>query len=68
MGRVGARILETYQFSIDKCKAFDEELMDKYLKTKSNLIKLLNQKDKINLSEITNLVINYTKSKLFNEL
>lgn len=66
MGRVGARILETYQYSIDKCKSFDEELMDKHLKMKAALIKMLNQKDKINLQQIISHVINYSKAKLTN--
>lgn len=49
MGRVGARLLETYQSSIDKCKSLDEDLLDKHLKMRASLIKILNQKDKINL-------------------
>lgn len=68
MGRVGARILETYQYSIDKCKSFDEELLDKHLKMKATLIKMLNQKDKINLQQIISHVINYSKAKLLNEV
>jgi hypothetical protein len=44
MVRVGARILETYQYSIDKCKSLDEELIEKHSKVKTVLIKLLNQK------------------------
>lgn len=68
MGRVGVRLLETYQASIDKSKSFDEDLTDKHLKMKASLIKILNQKDKINLEEIINLVTTYSKSKLLNEV
>lgn len=49
MGRVGARILETCQSSQDKCKLLDDELTEKHLKMKNALIKIINQKDKINL-------------------
>jgi hypothetical protein len=35
---------------------------------KNTLIKIINQKDKINLEEITRLVIGYSKNKLGNEL
>lgn len=68
MGRVGARVLETCQSSLDKCKSLDEELVEKHHKMKTTLVKLLNQKDKINLEEITGLVITYTKIKLLNEI
>ena len=49
MGRVGARVLETCQYSLDKCKALDDTLSDKHSKMKSQLIKLLGQKDNLNL-------------------
>ena len=49
MGRVGARLIETYQSSFDKCKSYDEELIVKHLKMKTALVKILNQKDHINL-------------------
>lgn len=62
MGRVGARILETYQYSIDKCKSFDEELLERHLKMKAALIRML--KDKINLQQIITHVITYSKAKL----
>lgn len=38
MGRVGARILEIYHDSIDKCKGYDESLNEKYVKTKKMLV------------------------------
>ena len=68
MVRVGARILETYQASIDKCKAFDEELFEKFSKTKTTLVKLIHHKSEINLEEIVSLVLSYSKNKLVLEL
>lgn len=68
MGRVGARILETCQCSQDKCKLLDEDLTERHIKMKNALIKIINQKDKINLEEITRLVITYSKNKLSNEV
>lgn len=49
MGRVGVRLLETYQASIDKSKSLDEDLIQKHLKMKAALIRILNQKDRIKL-------------------
>ena len=49
MGRVGARVLETCQYSLDKCKPLDDTLTDKHSKMKSQLIKLLGQKDNLDL-------------------
>lgn len=60
------RLLETYQSSIDQSKTFDDDLMDKHLKMRASLVKILNAKDKINLPEIISLVINYSKTKLLN--
>ena len=68
MGRVGARILETYQYSIDKCKSFGEELLDRHLKMKATLIRMLNQKDRLNLQEIIAHVVAYSHNKLLNEV
>ncbi len=68
MGRVGARLLETYQASIDKSKSLDEGIIDKHLKMKAALVKILNQKDRINLQEIISLVISYSRTKLVSEI
>lgn len=68
MGRVGARLLETYQASIDKCKSLDEELIDKHLKMKAALVRILNQKDRVNLQEIIALAFTYSRAKLTNEV
>jgi hypothetical protein len=68
MSRVGARVIETYQYSFDKCKTLNGELLDKHLKMKSSLIKMLNQKDRLNLEEIINSVIDYSNNKLVGEL
>ncbi len=67
MSRVGARVIETYQYSFDKCKTLNGELLDKHLKMKSCLIKMLNQKDRLNLEEIINSVLDYSQNKLIGQ-
>jgi hypothetical protein len=61
---VGARILETCQYSIDKCKSFDEELVFTHNKMKVALVKEINHKNKVNLEEVIKIVISYAKTKL----
>lgn len=68
MGRVAARIIQMLQGSIDRCKIYDDQLIDKYFKIKNMIIKLINQKNKINLEEITLLIIDYSKNKLNGEI
>jgi len=53
---------------LDKCKFFDKELIDKYYKMKTVLVKHINQKDNIDLEEIMIVVIIYSKEKLLEEL
>lgn len=68
MGRVGARVLETCQYSLDKCKALDDSLFEKHAKMKSQLVKLLGQKDSLDLQAIIAHVLSYTKDKLTAEV
>lgn len=42
--------------------------MDKFSKTKTTLVKLVHHKTEINLEEIINLVLGYSKNKLGLEL
>lgn len=64
MTRVGARILEICQSSIDKCKVYDETLIEKHMKMRRTLIEHLNQKDGVRLDTIIKCVTTYSKEKL----
>jgi hypothetical protein len=44
MQRVGARVLETFQLSLEQCKALDEELVEKHARMKQSLVGLLKQR------------------------
>jgi hypothetical protein len=49
MQRVGARVLETFQNSLEICKPLDEELVEKHARVKQTLIKMINQLEHIDL-------------------
>ena len=68
MGRVGARVLETCDTFLEKSKAFDKDLIEKYREMKSELVKLIHQKDQMNVQEIEKIVISYSSSKILNEM
>ena len=68
MTRVGARILEIFQNTFDKINKMVEDFEDKHKKVKTNLMKILNQADKIDITSFLKLIVDYLQEKHFDEL
>lgn len=64
MTRVGARIVETCQNAVEKCKHYDESVVERHTKMRKALIVLLNHREGIRLEETIKCVTNYSKDKL----
>ena len=63
MSRVTARIIEICQASADKIKLLDENIVHRLYQMKSTLMKLLNEKPKIDIYQLLEVIITYVQSK-----
>lgn len=68
MSRVNARILEICQASVDKIKILDEDIIHKLYLMKSSMMRLLNEKPKIDIQQLLEVVILYVQSKSAEEV
>ena len=64
MGRVVARILETIEASIDKAKYLDETIIQKQSQFKSVMMKILNDKPKLDIQLVIETIVTYVQATI----
>ena len=64
MSRVGARLLDITQNNLEKLRVLDGTIWEKHTRMKKSLISILNQKEKMNLEHLFNIVLDYSNNKI----